>query len=68
MDPAVAQAIILLSSAISMGITAIIAYYFPRGHDRFDRDTHHEYRRDERGRRKEHTDMNKYDIEDDYWE
>ncbi|HPQ84266.1 MAG TPA: hypothetical protein PLQ14_07365 [Actinomycetota bacterium] len=69
MDPAVAQAIILLSSAVSMAITAVVAYYFPRGSDRFHRnDPYHEYRRGERDRRREHTDIDKYDTEDDYWE
>ena len=36
MDPLVAQGLSLLLGAIAMAITSIFAYYFPRGHDRYD--------------------------------
>lgn len=39
LDPAVAQAIGVLSAAIAMLIISFTSYYFPRGHDRFDEDT-----------------------------
>lgn len=38
MDPLVAQGFALVLGAVAMAITSIVAYYFPRGHDRFDHD------------------------------
>jgi hypothetical protein len=49
LDPAVTQAISLLSGALAMAIISIVSYYFPKGHDRFDRDD----RDDRRSREKE---------------
>lgn len=36
LDPAWAQAIIIISSAVAVALTAIVSYYFPRGATRFD--------------------------------
>lgn len=42
LDPAVAQAIGVLSAAIAMLIISFTSYYFPRGHDRFDKEHHND--------------------------
>ena len=48
LDPLVAQALSLLLGAITMAITSIVAYYFPRGHDRFDHEDDRKEKDDER--------------------
>lgn len=47
LDPAVSQAIATIAGAVSMLIISLTSYYFPRGHDRFDKeDDKHRHRHD----------------------
>ena len=48
LDPVVAQGLSILLGAIAMAITSIVAYYFPRGHDRFDHEDERKGKDDER--------------------
>lgn len=48
LDPLVAQALALLLGAIAAAITSIVAYYFPRGYDRFDHEDGRKEKDDER--------------------
>lgn len=36
-DPVLGQALSILAGAVAMAIVSIVSYYFPKGHDRFDR-------------------------------